>query len=81
MASSGRLSMASMTTTSIIAQFQAENKTNSSSPFTLITHYLIARSDTLSMDIPAKTNEPTQEMKPDRKELKGKVPTRQQYKN
>ena len=29
------------------------------------------------MNIPNNTNVPTQEMKPERKELKGKVPTKQ----
>lgn len=32
-------------------------------------------------NLPAKTKEPTVEMKPDRKELNGKVPTRAQYTN
>jgi len=29
----------------------------------------------------AKINDPTDDMNPDRKELKGKVPTKQQYRN
>jgi len=31
--------------------------------------------------LPPNTNDPTQEMNPERNELKGKVPTRQQYRN
>lgn len=32
-------------------------------------------------DLPARTNDPTDEMKPDKKELNGNVPTREQYIN
>lgn len=31
--------------------------------------------------VPANINDPTHEINPDRNELNGKVPTRQQYKN
>ena len=33
------------------------------------------------INLPANTNDPTQEINPDKKELKGKVPTMQQYTN
>ena len=31
--------------------------------------------------LPARINEPTEEIKPDKNELKGNVPTKQQYPN